>query len=338
LVASDIGDSGQDVINSDVGDDYDIFLGVMWARFGSPTRLAQSGTEEEFLRAIARHRSGEPVKVSFLFCAADVSYKSLDGEQFSKVQAFKKKVQDEGCLTRDFVDDASLINSINLILDKFANTWNSNFFDNSTEKLIGDESNYLVSDEEKSQDERGLLDVNEDFEIHNANFIKIIEGWGDKLNHVADQTDATTEGLTEITKFGKPSPELVRGVLGPFTEEMERFGQWCESQMSDLENVMEQLSRDSLLMIDLSKSMDESSEDVRAARDALLTMHQSIEDANKGIIGFADAIEASPKLDKKLNKANRRVVAVHRTLAEKNKVFQNDIALCISELADRLGE
>ena len=39
------------LINDQIGK-YDIFLGVMWRRFGTPTGVAESGTEEEFRRAL----------------------------------------------------------------------------------------------------------------------------------------------------------------------------------------------------------------------------------------------------------------------------------------------
>lgn len=83
-VAPDIGVSGQDVISDQMGFDYDIFLGVMWARFGTPTVNAQSGTEEEFDLAFQRHKSGEQIRVSFLFCTADIPHAKLDGQQFAK--------------------------------------------------------------------------------------------------------------------------------------------------------------------------------------------------------------------------------------------------------------
>ena len=38
----------QDTINSQIGDKYDIFIGLMWGKFGTPTGRAGSGTEEEF--------------------------------------------------------------------------------------------------------------------------------------------------------------------------------------------------------------------------------------------------------------------------------------------------
>jgi hypothetical protein len=46
-----IGDDPQDVINEQIPDDYDIFIGIMWCRFGTPTGRAGSGTAEEFQRA-----------------------------------------------------------------------------------------------------------------------------------------------------------------------------------------------------------------------------------------------------------------------------------------------
>ena len=43
-----LGSDAQEVINRQLGDEYDILIGVMWTRFGSPTKRAGSGTEEEF--------------------------------------------------------------------------------------------------------------------------------------------------------------------------------------------------------------------------------------------------------------------------------------------------
>src|SRR5438046_1724536 len=51
-VPSGIGREAQEVINSYINDDYDIFLGLMGSRLGSPTRAASSGTIEEYERAL----------------------------------------------------------------------------------------------------------------------------------------------------------------------------------------------------------------------------------------------------------------------------------------------
>ncbi len=42
-----LGRDAQDVVSQQIGE-YDIFLGIMWRRFGTKTKVAASGTEEEF--------------------------------------------------------------------------------------------------------------------------------------------------------------------------------------------------------------------------------------------------------------------------------------------------
>jgi hypothetical protein len=344
LVSPDIGESGQEVINTQIGDRYDVFLGVMWARFGTPTKFAESGTEEEFDRAILRHQAGEPIKVSFLFCTADVPFSQLDGDQFAKVQAFKCRAQSDGCLTRDFVDDASLINGINLILDKFANTWK--YQDPLPQILISDQVNIENNSNKKGNifpekykpDDRGLLDVHEDFAQHNQEFTCTIGEWGNQLDTIVQEMSSVTEKLSELTNFGISSPQIVRPVINGFTVAMENFASWCEDTISDLEMQMELISKDSLMLVELSANVDESVDDIKASQDAMNSLCASIEGANEGVLGFIEALENSPKLDKKLNKANRRVISTHRRLVEKNRIFQQDMLLCASELGERISK
>ena len=47
----------QTLVNQQIADmsQYDLFVGILWDRFGSPTPRAGSGTEEEFNRAVEEH-------------------------------------------------------------------------------------------------------------------------------------------------------------------------------------------------------------------------------------------------------------------------------------------
>ena len=95
----------QDVINQQIGNDYDILLGIMWGRFGSPTHHAESGTEEEFDRAVSRwKKSPESIEIMFYFKDAGIPPSKLDLEQIAKVRAFKKKISDLGGLYHEFQD------------------------------------------------------------------------------------------------------------------------------------------------------------------------------------------------------------------------------------------
>jgi len=87
------GEDAQDAINRQIGNEYDIFIGIMWGLFGSPTNRAESGTEEEYEKAYARlAESPGSVQIMFYFKDAGISPSKLDPEQLAKVQAFKRRI------------------------------------------------------------------------------------------------------------------------------------------------------------------------------------------------------------------------------------------------------
>lgn len=101
------GSDGQAVINEQKGNEYDIFVGIMWKRFGEPTPRAESGTEEEFESAYQRFINKESVEIMFYFNNASIGIDEIDALQIGKVQKFKKKVSTLGGLFAPFngVDD-----------------------------------------------------------------------------------------------------------------------------------------------------------------------------------------------------------------------------------------
>ena len=85
----------QDIINRDV-DRADIMIGILWARFGTPTGSAGSGTEEEFNVAYdSWSRSGRP-KILFYFKKMAIAFDSRDQlDQVSKVLNFRDRLAKE---------------------------------------------------------------------------------------------------------------------------------------------------------------------------------------------------------------------------------------------------
>lgn len=93
------GIDGQSVINDQIGDKYDIFVGLMNTRFGHPTGRAGSGTEEEFNIAYTRFKNEQDIQILFYFNQkAPAQLTDIDPEQLGKVNAFKKKIAELGGL------------------------------------------------------------------------------------------------------------------------------------------------------------------------------------------------------------------------------------------------
>ena len=93
----------QSIINSQIGS-YDLFVGILGARFGSPTDRADSGTEEEFNRAFDSYKENQKPQIMFYFFNKTASIFNLDSSQLQKVLAFRSKLKKlrPGILYKDF--------------------------------------------------------------------------------------------------------------------------------------------------------------------------------------------------------------------------------------------
>jgi hypothetical protein len=96
-----LGEDVQAVVNRQTPD-YDIFVGILWSRFGTPTRRAGSGTAEEFDRALALHRSGKRNVQFMVFVKSADLPNGVDPDQLRSVRAFVERLQDTGILLHRF--------------------------------------------------------------------------------------------------------------------------------------------------------------------------------------------------------------------------------------------
>jgi hypothetical protein len=108
----DIG-APQDVINREIPVDYDIFIGVMWKRMGTPTATDSSGTVEEFHRACARRKQGSLPRIMFYFCDEHIPIPEADQEleQLREVIKFRKELDSQG-LTSSYPSHAQFAENV----------------------------------------------------------------------------------------------------------------------------------------------------------------------------------------------------------------------------------
>ena len=98
----DVGEDAQDVINKQVGE-FDVFIGIMWKRFGTPTGRALSGTSEEFERAFNSYKKYNRPKIMFYFRTTAFYPRTSDEiSQLGKVIEFKEKIKDLGVIYGEY--------------------------------------------------------------------------------------------------------------------------------------------------------------------------------------------------------------------------------------------
>lgn len=98
------GQDAQDVINDQIAP-YDVFLGIMWARLGTPTARAPSGTVEEFVRAYEQWRLHGVPHLMFYFCRVPFEPDTPDAAaQFESVQRFERELSPLGAFCWPYRD------------------------------------------------------------------------------------------------------------------------------------------------------------------------------------------------------------------------------------------
>lgn len=97
-----IGEEPQSVVNEQIGD-YDIFVGILWKRMGTPTSTAASGTEEEFRRAYQKWNKDRALRILFYFCQQPFAPPRTRGEarQLYEVVKFRRELDRMG-IARDY--------------------------------------------------------------------------------------------------------------------------------------------------------------------------------------------------------------------------------------------
>ncbi len=123
-----IGEDPQQVITRQIGS-YDVLLGVLWHRFGTPTPRAGSGTEEEFRIAYARRQSAGTPEILFYFKMAPYAPSRLDDlEQHKKVFQFRQELQSKG-IVKDYLDcsefESMVRNDLVLLILELHRAWRS---------------------------------------------------------------------------------------------------------------------------------------------------------------------------------------------------------------------
>ncbi|MBZ5673226.1 MAG: DUF4062 domain-containing protein [Acidobacteriia bacterium] len=93
-----MGQDAQTVIFDQIPtDSYDVFVGILWTRFGTPTPRAESGTEEEFRKAYARWSADhDSLRIMMYFSNIPAPPFRIDPEQLAKVHRFRAEIQVHG--------------------------------------------------------------------------------------------------------------------------------------------------------------------------------------------------------------------------------------------------
>jgi hypothetical protein len=312
-VSPGIGTDPQDVINEGITDDYDIFIGIMWQRFGTPTTRYGSGTVEEFERAYERYkRNPDEVKIMFYFKDAPPnSISEIDAEQITAITKFKKSLGDKGTLywTVQNREDFESLLRMHLVrqLQSFSSYIQSSKALSETEVSPIKERPTNIIDEEE-----GFLDILELFENSTTSMERATEILGQMTSDVVSFGDKISKHTQELQKIkrGPSSLKIFKEITDGSARDMNELSNSLEAKLDDLHIAHQESFRSFSKAIILSFDFAPASEvnELDKALETMKALKETMGNAQSVTESFTSTISSFPSLSKNFNGAKKRAV------------------------------
>lgn len=194
-------------IKRQLKNEYDIYLGLLGSRFGSPTPRAESGTVEELYDAIAQfHQDTSSLRVLFYFKKSNDNTLSLDTKQLQQVQDFKENLSELGVLYKEIKDTNELLEVVpkdllKLIVNDWpVDRWNEIELDQAKIKKIieiAEAERDLKKNEPQNLEEEILSNISDaDDEDDDDDFYLI-----DTLQNLHEANESMIQNLNQMSEY-----------------------------------------------------------------------------------------------------------------------------------------
>jgi len=312
----------QEIINNDIGE-YDLFIGLIWKKFGTPTEKYSSGTEEEFMIAYDRFISNpNSSQILFYFKKGLVSLDDIDPEQIKKIKDFKLKLAEKNVLYWEFETKNELESFLRLHIPKRLENLNS-----QTHLLKTEAIPLEVDNDEQFEDELGSLDY---LEMFNQNF----EDSSVALNEISNSTAWIGVEFGKLTKEieiviknkngQSVSHSIQRDFYNRAAKVLDAFSSKIEIQIpmyvTNFENGIDSLTK--LIAIYKSDFVGKE-EEITEIKESLISLITQISSVIPDIKSFYNSIEKMPRVSKEFNKSRKNALDKIGTFLKKLEIMNS---------------
>ena len=296
----------QAAINEQIGLEYDVFIGIFWGRFGTPTPRAASGTMEEFERAYSRFTSNKTSpEIMIYFKDAGISPSKTDTEQLQKVNDFRESLAVKGGLYSMFEDQAGFESSLRSHLSALAQKFSA-----QQRNVVAE----LPSDRDQSTQEIQLLPEEDDYGYldYTEIYTSRLEEVSSAMTSIGEATERLGEQLSqrtvEMQTVDKSSVKDVRRNAKRAADDMNNFADVVKTQVavmtSNREVAFDALSNALSLQADFTTDKSE----LQSLRESLFSAIGTANDARHSTSAMRSSAGSLPRISKELNVAKRAVV------------------------------
>lgn len=299
-------DDPQSVINDQVPQDYDVFIGILWSRIGTKTPRAQSGTIEEFERAYARFKStGKSPEIMLYFKDAPIAPSKIDSVQVGKVQEFRQSLSDKGGLYSMFEDQASFESSVRAHLSAVAQKLAGELRTRETPDVGATLSVAGASLDSSEEDDYGYIDYIEVYESRQAEMTAAITAINEATVRIGEQL---SQRRSEIESGTPADAKAVRRFIKRAADDMNSYANTLTTQVEVMSDSRKEAFNALSNALVLHGDFQQGHGDLLVLRDTLGELVQGAKIAKESMTGMRMSANGLPRISKELNQAKRAVV------------------------------
>jgi uncharacterized protein YukE len=342
------GDDAQDVINEQIPLDYDIFIGILWSRFGTPTGRAGSGTQEEYLRAKEKwDRDRASINIMFYFKDSPLAPSQIDGSQLAKVSGFRQSLADAGSLYSTYSgSEDDFANLVRIHLTRVIQAWQTKLNHRAESQALSQGSGVpLIAAQTKSvdEDDLGFLDLVEE----------IVEDFNDAaavLARIAKATESVGKKVQEQNKrieaskaAGQLTPSVAKRMVGKASKNMKDFAAKLDTDVPALDKLMTSglgsVSRAVALVPEFVLSQDDQQQ-LGVMITSIVQLRGVLVEVEAFVEEFRSGVTSMPRLSTDLNRAKRALSAALQQMIDLLQRHQQNLEQtekAAREVLDALG-
>lgn len=301
-----LGSDPQAIINDQIGDKYDVFIGILWGCFGTPTPRAMSGTLEEFERAYKRSKSTGAPEVMFYFKDAPMAPSKMDPVQLQQIQSFRASLPEKGSIYSTFEDELGFQTSLRAHIAALAQKFS--IVTTSARNIAFTETACIESISLDVEEDLGFLDYVELYESRMADLTTILTVISNATVRVGQQMNQRTQEITNL-QGKRPDTTTARRLVKRAADDMDAYANILAKQLplmtSSREAALQALIQ-ALILYQEFRNIDKS--DLRNLYINLTGLLRAACNSWKSLAGFRDSINCLPRMTGDLNRAKRAVL------------------------------
>lgn len=299
------GTDPQSVINDQLEMDYDVFLGILWGRIGTPTPRAASGTLEEFENAYSRFQADpSSVDIMFYFKDAGIPPSKMDPGQLEQILSFRASLPSKGGLYATFEDSHSFATSLRSHLASLAQQISSKMVDSPQAHI--DQINHQDQDTLLEEDELGLFEYVDLYEDRMDEITQTLDSISSATEKMGAELNQRTQEAYEIQAQGN-DPRKAKAILRVASDNIDHFAKSLERDVHTYSGARTEAFDALSSALSLYEEFKEPA-DIEDLESGLSSMAATLPETSESLVAFKEALIMLPKLTTALNRSKRRAV------------------------------